>query len=102
MIEDARIVQCFISSFVSYQILVKTETEIYYVQKRYKEFNSLKDLLSLNYKGKIPSFPEKVWIGNTKQKVIQERYLLLNNFMKFLLKKQIQRLRVVQEFFKKC
>lgn len=100
MIEDLRIVQCFISSFVSYQILVKTENGIYYVNKRYKEFYSLKDSLALNYRGKIPSFPEKVWIGNTRQSVIQDRYHSLNRFLRFLLKQPIQNLKIVQEFFK--
>lgn len=96
----ASIVNCFISTFVSYTVLVQTNTTSYYIKKRFREFYELHLALGKIFLGKLPPFPEKVWIGNVSQPVIQDRYLMLKHYCEFLIShSNLQKLKIVKKFF---
>ena len=74
------------SKYVLYRIDIKTSIKNWSIWKRYSNFEEFRDKM----KKKIiylPDFPEKK-LFNTSNDIIEERKLLLTNFLNLLLKKE--------------
>jgi hypothetical protein len=75
---------------VYYHLTVTTSTNsLWHVQKRYKQFETLHELLLQIYPARVPVGCElppkhwKIWYGNTPQ-IIEERRILLQHYLKKL------------------
>ena len=72
----------FSKNYFTYEISGKDKNGSISVQRRYKEFDALRERLKLNWPGIfIPALPEKK-LDKNNNKIIKEREIFLNHFMK--------------------
>ena len=72
----------FSKNYYTYEISGKEKKGSISVQRRYKEFDALRERLKLNWPGIfIPALPEKK-LDKNNNKIIKERQIFLNHFMK--------------------
>jgi hypothetical protein len=89
-IKSLKIIECIINrDHVTYKIEIQQKKEpSWVVIRRYREFHQLYKNIKSVYQGNLPKFPEKVFFSNMSQRNIQERYILLNQFLIFLSKSE--------------
>lgn len=93
MVEDPR-VQKFsvtepkkVQGFISYTVQGEDSEGQFTVNRRFKEFFALKNILKERWPGVyIPAIPEKKALGNKDDQFIEERRALLERFMKEIAK----------------
>lgn len=74
-----------ISGHTEYTLKGIDEQGEFSVTRRYKEFYSLRNLLTKNWPGFfIPAIPPKVKLGKNDEDVVQERCYLFNRFMRHI------------------
>jgi hypothetical protein len=89
-IKSLKIIECIIGrNHVTYKIEIQIENEpALLIIRRYREFHQLFKNIKSVFQGNLPKFPEKVFFSNMSQRNIQERYILLNQFLIFISKSE--------------
>eukprot|EP00386_Alphamonas_edax_P005466 GDKI01017621.1.p1 GENE.GDKI01017621.1~~GDKI01017621.1.p1 ORF type:complete len:268 (-),score=88.41 GDKI01017621.1:265-1008(-) len=73
---------CFKDGHVEYQVKVTDpDNESWFIQKRYREFRELHDVLKLKYPQQLTSFPPKKFWGNNEPAFVQQRQQALQAYM---------------------